>query len=99
MVDVSRLPLSVQYELAEDEGANPSGNPTMGDIIAERLARRDFLKGSLAASALAAVIAPLALGTSDAQRSGIRRHRSTSRKCRPASTTSTTSPTATMPTC
>jgi hypothetical protein len=52
-------------ELAEDAGANTSANPTMGDIIAERLDRRDLLKGLLAVSAISATVSPLALATAD----------------------------------
>ncbi len=39
----------------------PQRNPTLGDVIAQRLARRDLLKGLLATAAIAAV-APPALG-------------------------------------
>jgi uncharacterized protein len=53
--------LSVQFERAEDTGTNVSANPTMGDIIAERLSRRDLVKGVLAVSAMTAAVSPLAL--------------------------------------
>ncbi|MFM9858758.1 PhoX family phosphatase [Pseudoxanthobacter sp. M-2] len=49
------------YEVSEDAGRNVSANPTMGDIIALRFSRRGFLKGSLAVSAIAATVSPLAL--------------------------------------
>jgi secreted PhoX family phosphatase len=39
----------------EDIGSNRSGNPTIGDVIAERLSRRDLAKGVLAVSAIAAI--------------------------------------------
>lgn len=55
------LPLSQQFELSEDEGANPTPNPTIGDIIAERLSRRDVLRGALAATVLASVASPAAM--------------------------------------
>ncbi|MCI0466666.1 MAG: DUF839 domain-containing protein, partial [Beijerinckiaceae bacterium] len=42
--------------------ANQSGNPTMGDIIAERLSRRDLAKGLLAVSALSAIVPEKAFG-------------------------------------
>ncbi len=38
----------------EDIGTSPGDNPTMGDVIAERLSRRDLAKGLLAVSAIAA---------------------------------------------
>ena len=41
----------------------PQRNPTLGDIIAQRVARRDLLKGLLATTAVAA-IAPQAFGAS-----------------------------------
>ncbi|MER9871852.1 PhoX family phosphatase [Mesorhizobium sp. M0195] len=46
-------------------GANPTDNRTMGEIIAARFSRRGFLKGSLAVSAIAATVSPLALITAD----------------------------------
>ena len=60
MNELSHLPLSQQYEQSEDAGTNASANPTMGDIIAERLSRRDLLKGTLAVTAIGAAISPLA---------------------------------------
>jgi secreted PhoX family phosphatase len=56
-----RLPRSVQFEAAENASTNASGNPTMGDIVAERLSRRDFAKGALAVTALGALGVPMAL--------------------------------------
>lgn len=58
---------SQQYELSEDAGANPSANPTMGEIIATRLSRRDIMRGALAVTATTAAIVPLALETARAQ--------------------------------
>lgn len=49
-------------------GANPTDNRTMGEIIAARFSRRDFLKGSLAVSAIAATVGPVALATADKAR-------------------------------
>ena len=50
-------------EMAEDVGSNETLNPTMGDVIASRLSRRDLATGLLAASAIAATLSPLALAT------------------------------------
>jgi uncharacterized protein len=50
---------SQHYELSEDAGTNASQNPTMGEIIAERMSRRDLVKGILAVSAITAVAAPM----------------------------------------
>jgi uncharacterized protein len=58
---------SQQYELSEDAGTNPSDNPTMGEIIATRLSRRDIMRGALAVTATTAAIVPLALETARAQ--------------------------------
>ncbi|MER9599151.1 MULTISPECIES: PhoX family phosphatase [unclassified Mesorhizobium] len=54
-------------QLEENNGPaiNPSDNRTMGEIIAARFSRRGFLKGSLAVSAIAATVSPLALITAD----------------------------------
>jgi len=46
-------------------GQNPTDNRTMGEIIAARFSRRGFLKGSLAVTAIAATVSPLALITAD----------------------------------
>ncbi|TIQ51099.1 MAG: dTDP-glucose 4,6-dehydratase, partial [Mesorhizobium sp.] len=46
-------------------GANPTDNQTMGEIIAARFSRRGFLQGSLAATAIAATVSPLALILAD----------------------------------
>ena len=53
------VPLIDPEEL-EDIGSNPSANPTMGDVIAERLSRRDLIGGTLATTALTMTIAQLA---------------------------------------
>jgi secreted PhoX family phosphatase len=42
-------------EAAEDKGSNLTTNDTIGDIISQRLGRRDFLRGSLAVTALSSV--------------------------------------------
>jgi uncharacterized protein len=50
---------SQMFEEAENAGTNGSANLTMGEIIAERLSRRDMLKGALAVTAITAVAAPI----------------------------------------
>ncbi|MER9298429.1 PhoX family phosphatase [Mesorhizobium sp. M0621] len=56
--------------LEENDGpaTNPTDNRTMGEIIATRFSRRRFLKGSLAVSAIAATVSPLALVSADEAR-------------------------------
>jgi uncharacterized protein len=61
------LPISQQYEESENYGSNESANATLGDIIAERLSRRDLIKGVLAVTAISAAVAPLALQAGNAQ--------------------------------
>ncbi|TIP03536.1 MAG: PhoX family phosphatase [Mesorhizobium sp.] len=50
-------------QLEENDGppVNPTDNRTLGEIIAARFSRRGFLMGSLAVSAIAATVSPLAL--------------------------------------
>ncbi|PBC05527.1 PhoX family phosphatase [Mesorhizobium sp. WSM3860] len=57
-------------QLEENDGppVNPTDNRTMGEIIAARFSRRDLLKGSLAVSAIAATVSPLALVAADEAR-------------------------------
>ncbi|KQT88257.1 PhoX family phosphatase [Aurantimonas sp. Leaf443] len=50
-----------QLEEFEGEGLNPTDNRTMGEIIAARFSRRSFLRGALAATAIAATVSPIAL--------------------------------------
>ena len=68
----TNVPISQQSEEAENVGSNDSANPTMGDIIAERLSRRDLMKGILAVTAIGATVTPLALeaGRAQAQTAG-----------------------------
>ena len=47
-------------EASENVGRNCSDNPTLGDVIAIRFGRRDFLKGALGVTAIAATVSPLA---------------------------------------
>jgi uncharacterized protein len=58
---------SQRFEDAENAGTNVSANPTMGDIIAERLSRRDIMRGALAVSAITAAVTPAALREAAAQ--------------------------------
>ena len=54
-----------QLEENTGPGQNPTDNPTMGELIAARFSRREFLKGSLAVSAIAATVSPMALMMAD----------------------------------
>ena len=49
----TKAPRSVAFEAAENISTNMSANPTLGDVIAERLSRRDLVQGLLAVSASA----------------------------------------------
>ena len=49
------------FEASENIGRNPSPNPTLGDVVATRFARRDLVKGALGVAAIAATVSPLAL--------------------------------------
>ncbi|KRW97901.1 PhoX family phosphatase [Paracoccus sp. MKU1] len=59
-----------KLEEADGPGLNPTGNPTMGDIIAARFSRRGFLKGSMASAAIAATVSPIAILAADEARAG-----------------------------
>ncbi len=48
-------------DIDEDTPANSSLNATIGDVIAERLSRRDLIRSALAVSVMTSTIAPLAL--------------------------------------
>ncbi|MCB9958158.1 MAG: PhoX family phosphatase [Rhodospirillaceae bacterium] len=54
------------HEASEDVGRNRSQAPTIGDVIAGRFGRRDFLRGSLTATAVAATFGPSLLRAGDA---------------------------------
>ncbi len=56
------------YEASEDIGRNPTGNPTIGDVIAARFDRRDLLKGALGVAAITATMGPLAFLSADGAR-------------------------------
>ncbi len=57
----SDQPRSVLFEEVEDAAVNSSDNPTIGDVIAERLSRRDLMKGMLATTAMGAAVSPALL--------------------------------------
>ncbi len=57
----SDQPRAVEFEEAEDGSTNPSDNPTFGDVLAERLSRRDLMQGILATTAVASAVSPAAL--------------------------------------
>ncbi|MBB4477695.1 PhoX family protein [Rhizobium etli] len=59
---------TTQLEHADGDGHNTSANPTMGEIIGKRFSRRNFLQGSLAVSAIAATVSPIALMSADEAR-------------------------------
>lgn len=65
---MSRLarPPSVAFEAAENTVSNPSAGPTMGDLIAERLSRRDLMKGLAAVSVAAELAWPRAVAAAPA---------------------------------
>lgn len=60
-----------QLEAADAAPRNPSSSRTMGELIGARFSRRGFLQGSLAVSAIAATVSPLAILTAqDARAAG-----------------------------
>src|SRR4028118_1013114 len=48
-----------------DVGNNPTGNPTMGEVIATRFNRRDLLRRSLAVAAISATVGNRALAANE----------------------------------
>ncbi|TFL15953.1 PhoX family protein [Jannaschia formosa] len=57
---------SQRFDAADDKGVNKSRAPTIGDVIAARMGRRDLIKGALGFTAIAATVSPLALAASRA---------------------------------
>ena len=51
---------------AEDIGSNLTANPSFGEIVSRRFGRRDFLRGAMATSAIAALPGYATLGVSPA---------------------------------
>jgi secreted PhoX family phosphatase len=66
--DEEIINLTELREAEEDVGRNPTDNPTMGDVINRRFSRRGFLGGSLAVTAIASTVSPLALMIADEAR-------------------------------
>ncbi|HRN87052.1 PhoX family phosphatase [Hyphomicrobium sp.] len=62
-----KLQPSVAFEAAENAGSNPTTAPTMGDLIAERLSRRDLIQGLAAVSVAAELAWPRALAAAPAE--------------------------------
>lgn len=62
----NRLPPAVAFEAAENTGSNTTSGPTMGDLVAERLSRRDLVKGLAAVAVAAELIWPDALSAAPA---------------------------------
>lgn len=61
MTDQTRIFKTSHLEAADAAPRNMTSNPTMGELISARFSRRGFLQGSLAVSAIAATVSPLAL--------------------------------------
>lgn len=59
-------PAAVAFEAAENEGSNPSRGPTLGDMVAARLSRRDLMQGLVAVSVAAEALWPRALAAAEA---------------------------------
>jgi secreted PhoX family phosphatase len=55
------------FEESENAGRNPTDNPTLGDVVAARLGRRDLIKGALGVAAIAAAC-PLAIASAQRTR-------------------------------
>ncbi|RJF83726.1 PhoX family phosphatase [Azospirillum cavernae] len=55
------------FDSQEDVGVNPSSNPTLGDVLNERVGRRGLIGGMLASSALSALVGPVALFSAPAE--------------------------------
>jgi uncharacterized protein len=55
------LSKSQAAEESENLGSNTSLNATMGDMIAERLSRRDMMRGALAVTVMSAAVSPAAI--------------------------------------
>lgn len=50
----------------EDIGSNPTGNPTLGDVVNERFGRREVMRSMLAGAAASALLGPTLLAASRA---------------------------------
>ena len=67
MANSNNLTRAQLAELSQDQGVNPSTNPTIGDVIADRFSRRDLVKGALGVAAIAATTGSLAFDSTTAQ--------------------------------
>jgi secreted PhoX family phosphatase len=65
------LPPSVAFEAAENEGSNPSRGPTLGDMVAARLSRRDLMQGLVAVSVATEALWPQALSAAAAKQEAV----------------------------
>ncbi|WP_308915510.1 PhoX family phosphatase [Jannaschia sp. LMIT008] len=61
---------SQRADASEDRPSNRSTAPTIGDVIAGRMNRRDMLKGALGFTAIAATVSPMALAAGRAHAAG-----------------------------
>jgi secreted PhoX family phosphatase len=68
MSDAQLLTRAQACEASENAGRNPTGNLTLGDVIAARFNRRDLLQGALGVAAIAATMSPLALAAARSAR-------------------------------
>lgn len=55
------IPPTLEFEEHEDAPTNTADNPTIGDVIHERLTRRAVVQGMLGTTAITSAISPLAL--------------------------------------
>ena len=69
-IPAAPLPKGARYEASEDVGRNRSMAPTLGDVFAARMKRRDVMKGALAVSAVSAVMGPAMLVPGSARAAG-----------------------------
>jgi secreted PhoX family phosphatase len=58
------LPPNLPLDEGEDQPVNPSLNRTLGDVMTERLSRRDIMRGALAVSVAATAFNPLSIAGS-----------------------------------
>jgi uncharacterized protein len=57
---IPNLP-NIAFDHGEDQPSNTSANPTMGDVLARRLSRRDLMRGALAVSVAASAVSRQAM--------------------------------------
>ncbi len=55
----SPLSQTQPFDAVEDQPSNPSSNATIGDVLADRLSRRDVLRGALAVSVVTGALGSL----------------------------------------